>query len=381
MTASPLDNATYFASGSNLPGEIRGLAEINHPLGVAVQEMNELGLEELERLAGSGLRVFVDSGAFSEVSFTQDCPEGRLTKKGKPVQVPCAPYVKPGDEITAEEWDKRLAVYKRLAKALGSQLYVVAPDRVGCQQVTLERLETYREEVRELAAMGANVLLPLQRGELNPAEFLAFAKEVTGLDDELVPAFPMRKGATPHDVVADFVRDEQPRRLHLLGLGANNDAAAPLAARLYELCPTLDLMLDSVLIRSLAGRNNGPGGGPRLLTVTQDEAADELSGYYWGAPPEAENNMVGSYGNLTDYTDHVFEKMNSWLKKAGRERVAAAMGFDGDELKAWMKDPHGFYQEHGNDYLDVALDAEWAAFSFKASSAERKRRGVVKGLG
>jgi hypothetical protein len=379
MTA--LASATYFASGSNLPGEIRGLAEINHPLGVAVQEMSELGLKELELLAGTGLRVFVDSGAFSEVSFTKDCPEGRLTKKGKPVQVPCAPYVKPGDEITADEWDKRLATYRRLAKALGSQLYVVAPDRVGCQQTTLERLETYRDEVQALAALGANVLLPLQRGEMNPAEFLAFAKEVTGLDDELVPAFPMKKGATPADVVADFVKTEQPRRLHLLGLGANNDAAAPLAARLYELCPALDLLLDSVLIRSLAGRNNGPGGGPRLLTVTQDEAADELSDYYWGAPPAPEANMEGSKGRLVDYTDHVFEELNGWLKKAGRERVADWLGFEGAERKAWMKDPQGFYQEHGNDYLDTALDAEWADFSFKASSAERKRRGVVKGLG
>jgi hypothetical protein len=354
MTA--LGNATYFASGSNLPGEIRGLSEINHPLGVAVQEVSELALEELERLAGTGLRVFVDSGAFSEVNH-------------------CLEVTNP---MSDADWRERLEVYKRLAKALGAQLFVVAPDRVGCQQTTLERLETYRAEVREVAALGANVLLPLQRGELSPAEFLAFAKEVTGLDDALVPAFPMKKGATPLDAVADFVAAVKPRALHLLGLGASNKNAEPLAQRLYELHPELDLLLDSVLIRSMVGRTNGPGGGPRALTKALDAAEDELSGYYWGCPPDADDNM---HGGLVDYTDCVVEEVATWLNRAGRKRVAVVMGYEGDELKRWLKDPQGFYQDNGNDWLDSALDAEWAARSKKASGSERKRRSVKLALG
>jgi hypothetical protein len=96
----------YFASGSSRPADIRGFAAIGHAVGVSAPEVSPNAERELARLAGTGLAVFVDSGAFSEVEFSA---EG--------VRV-----VRPIDHAA---WTARLALYGRLAAALGSQVHLV----------------------------------------------------------------------------------------------------------------------------------------------------------------------------------------------------------------------------------------------------------------
>jgi len=64
----------YFASGTNNPGEIRAVALSGHDIGAAVQELSEASLHEMEQFAHGGTKFFVDSGAFSEVSFPEGGP-------------------------------------------------------------------------------------------------------------------------------------------------------------------------------------------------------------------------------------------------------------------------------------------------------------------
>jgi len=74
---------------------------------VSVNHLNDAAVSALIEL---GQPVMIDSGAFSEVLFTEDRPR----------------TIAPIDET---EWSRRLGVSIRLASALGNLAVVVAPDR------------------------------------------------------------------------------------------------------------------------------------------------------------------------------------------------------------------------------------------------------------
>jgi len=245
-----------FASGTNRVGTIRGMARAGFDVGITVNDVKGSREDALLELAGTEVNVFVDSGAFSEVDFDT----------GAPV------VVKP---IDAAAWRNVLETYKRLGRALRSQLYVVAPDMVGNQAVTLERLERYADDLRELDELDVNILVPMQLGAMSQA---AFARVV----DELLegvrwfPALPCMKAETRPDQVEAFVAERRPAFVHLLGIGTKArevqsyiDAATSAGA---------DVSLDSNLLRSLLGRTNGPKGGPRAVTMARDLAVELLAG-------------------------------------------------------------------------------------------------------
>lgn len=251
----------YFASGSNRAPEIRGLSRAGADVGVAAAELTEEAILELEALAGSDVLVFVDSGAFSEVDFPED---------GPPVVVrPMGP----------DDWTRVLALYLRLAKVLGSQVWLVAPDRVGCQRTSLERLELYGDQVRELRDLGARILVPVQKGDRTQAEFAGDVDEVLGFSD-WIPALPCRKAATTSDEVAAFVEGRtlltgrEVPHVHLLGLGIRSrqlrEYLAPFAPRGGR---ATSVSLDACWITANVGRTNGPKNGPRRLTRARDVAA------------------------------------------------------------------------------------------------------------
>ena len=244
----------YFASGSNRPLEIRGLARAGADIGVAAPEVSAAAEAELHALAGSEVLVFIDSGAFSEVTFTAEGPK----------------VVKP---ITAEAWTELLSLYGRLADSLGDQLWLVAPDQVGSQTVSLERLERYADQVRALRATGARILVPIQKGELTQAAFAAEVDRVLGFSD-WIPAMPCKKAATTAEELAAFVAERKPAHVHLLGLGIRSRSlAAYLPA--FEGNAT-SVSLDACWITANVGLTNGPKNGPRRLTAARAAAKTVL---------------------------------------------------------------------------------------------------------
>lgn len=173
------DVPVCFASGSNRPSDIRGFAAIERAIGVAVPELSPESVRELIALAGRGLPVFVDSGAFSEVEFG---PAGPVV-------------VRP---LTTRDWERIFTLYRRLAAALGSDVYLVACDRIGDQEHSLALLTAWEHEIRELAALGANVLVPIQKGTRSQAEYHRDVERVlAGVD--FIPAIPSKKNATTVD--------------------------------------------------------------------------------------------------------------------------------------------------------------------------------------
>lgn len=249
--------ATYFASGSSTPASIRGFATIGHAIGVAATELSQAGENELLALAGSGIPVFVDSGAFSEVEFD-------VVAGGFKVVAP----------ITEAGWAARLDLYARLAavyadREAAGDLYLVAPDQVGSQEVTLARLTKYAPEVRALIEQGVRVLVAVQRGALPQADFDARVTAVLGTSD-YVRALPCKKGATSVEELRAFVATVQPARLHLLGLGERNRQVNAYLGAVAAVSPSTVVTLDSNKIAASVGRQ---GKAPRILTAARDAAA------------------------------------------------------------------------------------------------------------
>lgn len=293
MPELPVEPTSYFASGSNRDAEIRGMASVGQDVGVAAPDLHVSGLEELLRLAGTDIQVFVDSGAFAE-----------FTGKKKP--------------ITNEEWVKRLGIYKTIANALHEQAWLVLPDKVGDQGATLARLERYKPILVELSKTGARLLAPIQKGEKTQVEF-AFdvARVLEGVD--WLPAFPCRMAATTAAELGAFLRAHpMTQHVHLLGLGPNRkkrgveDGCADYLAHVAR--AGCSVSLDSMWIKGHSETGNAPSrqrargpqgslfgfqGKPRLYTWAQRVAARLLEGLKVLAAKGRELALILSFGTTS----------------------------------------------------------------------------------
>jgi hypothetical protein len=333
-----------FWSGSNHAGEIAGLALGGQDLGVTAPDLTESAIVALEQLAGTTTRVFLDSGAFNEVEFTAAGPQ----------------VVRP---ISDAEWDRRLALYVRLARALGAQLFAVAPDQIGNQDATLARLAQFRGAVDAVRALGANVLVPLQGGARSLADFDAAVSEVLGCTD-YVRAVPMKKGTTPTAAIVALLADRPIARLHLLGLGPSAASWDAIVDAIRAAAPAVELFADSCRLKALVGR----GSGVRPLTRIQDEIREELE-------PEAWYEIEG-----TDYTDAIADPaawMTPSMLRAFADAVAIADLGGRAEL---LRDPSAWLQEDDrylHPVVEQALDAAWLEFTVGTVRDGRLRGGDV----
>jgi len=334
--AADIDLGGYFPSGSNHLGEIQGFAEIGWNVGVTAPELSPVEVYTLKQLAGHGNKVFVDSGAFSEVTVQKDGPP------------------KVTSPISDDEWAKRLDLYHDLAQALGDQLYPVMPDQVGNQAVTLERLHRYQHEVKAIRELGANIMCAVQLGPQSMADFDAEVEKIVGGD--YIRAIPMMKNAATPEQLAEFL-DARPqvKRIHLLGLGPKGDVYPKVQAVLEG--RDIQMTADSVFITSVVGRD-GKDNAPRSLTAAQDRAR-----------AQAEDDVYDVVFDM-DYTDHIGQ-VNDWISKPRREGMAAEMqklGFiDEAGAKQFISNPDRWLQATDEDgapnydspWVSELLDAEW----------------------
>jgi hypothetical protein len=107
-------------------------------------------------------------------------------------------------------------------------------------------------ELGDIAATGAQLLIPLQVGELSHAEFYRAAIDTAAV--ELLPALPMKKAATSAAEIVEFVAVVQPPRLHLLGMGAENARSTKLIRLIHHYSPNTQISMDSNRIRAVTGR-------------------------------------------------------------------------------------------------------------------------------
>jgi hypothetical protein len=251
----------YFASGLQEPGEIRGVTMAGYHVGISCSTLRRGLLDTVERAVKLlGVQVFVDSGAFSEVREVN----GQLV---------------PRRTLSDADWELRMRVYERLAKSCGKDAWLVAPDKVGDQFLTLERLRRWAPRLRAMLrihgdpSFGPQLIVPLQKGAMTLSEFAQAACEALGLsEDEVVWGLPSKKAATTLQGIADFARTCTPdARFHLLGMSPFNEAFEPAVTTLRYYCPEASITCDAVRQISLVGRKRGL----KPLTAAQDEVRRE----------------------------------------------------------------------------------------------------------
>jgi len=247
----PVPPANVFNSGLTNPGHIEGSVHVGLGIGVAADHCSprtEKALKDI--LLGTDVQLFLDSGAFSEVKFD--------------------PY-RIAHPISDEEWEKRIDLYYRLASYFGDQIHLVAPDMVGNQSVTLQRMNKYADYMVGLMWMGARLLVPCQKGDLNQVDFFYEACKILGVNPEdVMPALPCKNAATTPEELTEFVKTVQPNQLHLLGMGARNQKILSYLNPIKEHSPDTMVQLDSCLIRANVGREEKLG----KLTMCLDYAAE-----------------------------------------------------------------------------------------------------------
>lgn len=264
MLTLPRPQALHFVSGASAISDLRGLLRMSVPLGVSIPELSAPGLVVLLAAARRPLvRVFVDSGAFSEVDRA-----GRIV----------AP-------ISLKAWRKRVAVMLRIARAFGARAWIVVPDCVGHQLETLARLRAFASQMRLARDLGARVIVPIQRGDMSPARFDAECAEILGFED-YSRGIPGNKVAMPAAELETFLRARRPGSVHLLGIGPRNPRFQALADVLRRLAPGAEVTCDSNSFSAVTGRTNGEGGSPRTLTSWQDHLEGRESDV--ASPPAAE---------------------------------------------------------------------------------------------
>lgn len=340
------ENIRVFASGANQLSEIRGFARLGIPVAVAANHLREAAIAELIAIRQP---VLVDSGAFSEIVFDANGP--RVVA-----------------EITDEEWRRRLAVYLRLANALGNKAMLVVPDQVGNQQETLKRLARHKRKLGALAATGAALLLPLQVGKMSHTEFYAAAKNAAGVP--LVPAMPMRKAATSVAALVDFICEQRPTHIHLLGMGIESRRAEKVIETIRYFAPDISISMDSNRLRATTGRE-------RPLTIREAQLrCAPIEGQY-GA---VESPVLALSGSILDYTDMI-ARPSLWASASLLMEVAARAGLSPRETNALIRDPDSFLQApvpglEENKWMEHPLIALELDCAWQRYVADTVRAGV-----
>jgi hypothetical protein len=270
-----METKNYYFSGSNHAGEIRALSQLGLGIGVSADQVvrqRDGGAErELLRLVTerNDVHLFLDSGAFAEVAFTKS-GERYVRNNGKAF-------------ITEAAWNKRLDFMIRVTRVAGGHVTVIAPDSVGDQWETIQRLRTHRDKVRKLRALGARIIVPIQRGSWSMYDMDRIVASTLGTND-YVRGIPSSKAAASLPELKQFLAalkaDGNNPELHLLGMGPLRDVYADFIAATAG-APLVTC--DSCLIRSKSGWHNGPidpatgKPGPRMITITREAIIAEMT--------------------------------------------------------------------------------------------------------
>jgi hypothetical protein len=349
MVNRPLpDGVVVYASGTNRASDIRGVMAAGIPVGVDVSRLSPSATREL---LGSVLPVFLDSGAFGEVSIQR----GQV----------CITH-----PITESQWNARLEKYLFIARQLDrkrsdscARVTIVAPDCVGSQELTLERLSRFRNQVRQVHAAGADVVVPMQTGRLNAVEFYTKAKSILGI--ETVPGMPMKKAATTAGAIQELLQCVSPKRIHLLGLGADNHKAGPLIRFIRHLSLGTLISMDANRIRAAVGRN-------RSITRREKKHFDDAMESWTG-----ELDLRESGGELHDLTELLFQP-SLWLRGRKLTQFADSLTWLAiSQRTEFLDDPDRFVNadDNSSDWLYQSLIQ--AYFGYASTLTRRSARTVA----
>lgn len=215
--------ALAFHSGMSRSNDFHGAAGAGVAIGVVAGELTMgLMVGTLPRYLAQGGFVFVDSGAFCEV---------------KTHQAPDFERVLGAYELIAEMIDERSDAFKRL--------YVVAPDKVGDQAVTLQRLARYKSRICALIEAGVQMIVPIQCGAMTASQMLEQAAAILGTR-RFVAGIPSNKAAMSTEECATL----EHHSFHILGRVQLNEEQAARLSALAQRNPEAFITADANWLRS-----------------------------------------------------------------------------------------------------------------------------------
>ena len=247
----------FFRSGcSRAPKDFMAGVEAGVAVGVSTIDCTEGVLAMARNYLQSGGRVFNDSGAFG--AFRR------------------------GAQLTDAEFNRHLDTSIGLAAAAQEgHLYAVAPDVVGDQDATVALLERHTAKLLSLAAAGAVVVVPLQRGGRSLADFYAYAQKLLA-PFEVCAGLPFNLSALSSDEIVSFIQLVRPSRVHFLG-AARAKRFQNLLAEVRNSSPTTRFSYDAAVVQQICedlGLGLAGPSAPKLAATAPSffEASDAVTG-------------------------------------------------------------------------------------------------------
>ena len=225
------DKVTRYASGVLSPAYWSAFRTAGRALCVPVSELTPKTLKRVCRHVSKGGTLLCDSGAFVYKDSSKPMP-----------------------------WSRVERYYHQIAQAASKDATVsfVLPDQVGCQKGSLDALKAWGTRLIEAVGPKHEVLLPVQRGDMTPSEFID--KAMTLLDRPVHGiAIPCKASAFPAPMLADLAnvdRPDVPKRVHFLGISKDRKKLESYAYHLHAAWPTAVATCDAVEHRSLVAQGS-----------------------------------------------------------------------------------------------------------------------------
>ena len=346
-TSAEAPQTLYFRSGIvSATTDFEGLEDANVPIGVTIKGLSP-AVENMvvDYVARDNGKVFVDSGAFS----------GNV------------------------DFDATLDRYKNILEQINEdslpnsrgRLYVVAPDVVGDQAAT-EVLQTkHAEQINDLLANGAYVIVPVQKGEgFRLADGINKVLETFQPADHVVIGIPFNKAAYSIDDLAAALKEvgNPAIRVHLFGIGDRNRNYKDVIDKIRAAAPQADISTDSNRMTAMfqAGR----------------PATKKVQGRVETRAPERIDTDAAS--DTTEMFGDLYRGNAEAFAPAELDRLARAIGVPSGELRRWMRErnvddninAHGADQMVEAELYHIALDR-----ARKAEGPKARREVIAEGEG
>jgi len=235
-----------FRSGMSRLNDFHGAADACVPLGVVVGELStNLLLMGIPRYLDKGGSVFVDSGAFS--AFIS------------------------GESM---DWTSILQRYEMLADCTMApeNLYLVAPDRVGDQQATLQLLREWKTQLTSLLQKGIKLIVPIQCGAMPAQDMLEKVSAILGTAD-FVAGIPSNRAAMSNEECATL----RHHTFHILGQVSNLTKDSSRVDALLNLNPDATVNADANWLRSRLFKVSEMASSERCIRVGVNASTQSLS--------------------------------------------------------------------------------------------------------
>lgn len=286
---SPERFGAIYYSGATAYYDALGLSQIGKDIGVVADLLNAQVEHLLRQYVGQGGKVFVDSGAYTRFKEWMN-----------------------GKASTPEaDFNIVLQTYRRLIAGIATdKLYgfaLVMPDVLKEPVRSLELLQEYREQIRELIDAGVNAIVPLQRGAVCAGETAEQVFEILGTRNVTL-GIP---SAAAKMTMSDTATIRGHNRFHILGR-ANGMPLYQRAYAILESNPGAYISCDANQFRS---------------------STDEIG--------EAHHQLIGeNEAEIEDDTELCYDVLNTgnWMSVPQIKAIASFYGIkDPAVIRSWIR--------------------------------------------